>query len=307
MRIPANGLELEYADSGPSHGPVILLIMGLGTQMTRWPASLIDGLVGKGFRVIRFDNRDVGLSSKLDEAGTPDMAAVAQAVLTGSEIPVAYTLTDMAQDAVGLLDALGIARAHLVGASMGGMIAQIVAATHPDRALSLTSLMSSSGRPDLPPSSAAVSALLMSPRPDPADMEAIVERVVTGAELMGSPGYPVDRATRRAAAIDEYRRCHYPAGIDRHTAAVVADGDRRARLHRITAPTVVIHGLDDPLIPIEAARDTAAHIAGASLIEIAGMGHDVPEALVALVLECIIAVAARASDTAAIPLEGELS
>lgn len=300
MRASANGIELEYDSVGAADAPAILLVMGLGTQMTRWPPSLVEGLVARGYRVIRFDNRDVGLSTRFDAAGAPDLPAVMAAMLTGGDVPVAYTLADMAADAVGLLDALGIDRAHIVGASMGGMIAQIVAARYPDRTLSLTSVMSSSGNPALPRASDAALALLAAPRPDPDDEAAIIERVVLGAETLGSPGYPIERAVRRAAAIEDYRRGYYPAGIARQTAAIVASGDRRALLATITAPSLVIHGDADPLVPVEAGRDTAAHIAGARMIELPGMGHDLPDALVPVVVDAIDSVARRGDHRAAI-------
>jgi pimeloyl-ACP methyl ester carboxylesterase len=304
MRIAANGLEFEYAISGPADGPAVLLIIGLGTQMTRWPQGLIDGLVGHGFRVIRFDNRDVGLSSRLDDAGAPDLRAVMAAMLHGGTAPVAYTLADMAEDAIALLRALGIKQAHVVGGSMGGMIAQILAARHPDAVLSLTSIMSSSGNPALPRASEAALALLSSERPDPADEAAIVERAVIGGETLGSPDYPIDRAVRRAAAIEDYRRGYHPAGIARQTAAIVASGDRRALLRTIRAPTAVIHGTVDPLVPIEAGRDTAANIPGARMIEVAGMGHDLPDALVPEVVDAIVAVASSAATTKVSPTDG---
>jgi len=305
MHADVNGLRIAYEVEGAETDPAILLIMGLGTQMTRWPRGLIDGLVDRGFRVIRFDNRDVGLSTRLEDAGAPDLMAVMSAMLTGGSTPVAYDLSDMAADAVGLLDALEIDRAHVVGGSMGGMIAQIIAATYPERVLSLTLIMSSSGNPALPRASDAVLAMLAGPRPDPADEAAIIDRVVIGAELMGSPGYPVDPAVRRAAAVEDYRRGYYPAGIARHTAAIVASGDRRPLLARITAPTVVIHGTDDPLVPIEAGRDTAANVPGARLIELPGMGHDLPDELVPDIVAAIIQVATRATMPVSPP--GELS
>ena len=294
MRASANGIELEYDSVGDPAAPAVLLVMGLGTQMTRWPPALVGALVAAGYRVIRFDNRDVGLSTRLDDAGTPDMAAVFAALMSGGAPAVAYGLSDMAADAVGLLDALGIERAHLVGASMGGMIAQLVAASHPDRTRSLTSIMSSTGNPALPRASDAVLALMASPRPDPADEAAVIERAVRGGALTGSPGYPVDDAVRAAAALADYRRAYYPAGTLRQTAAIAAGGDRRPLLRTIAAPTLVIHGTDDPLVRVEAGRDTAAAIPGAELIEIAGMGHDVPEALVPRIAEAIVRLARRA-------------
>lgn len=301
MRVSANGLEFEVDCHGAAGAPAVLLIMGLGTQMTRWPPAMIDGLVSKGFRVIRYDNRDVGLSSRLDEAGAPDLSAVMAAMLQGGSVPVAYTLDDMAEDAVAVLSALDIHQAHIVGASMGGMIAQVVAARYPERVLSLTSIMSSSGNPALPRASDAALSLLAAQRPDPADETAVIERAVLGGELLGSPGYPIDRAVRRAAALEDYRRGYHPAGIARQTAAIVASGDRRPLLRTIVAPTLVVHGTDDPLVPVEAGRDTAANIEGARLIELPGMGHDLPDALVPAIVEAITDIAGRATSS------GELS
>lgn len=295
MRATTNGIELEYESIGDPGGPAVLLIMGLGTQMTRWPQALLDTLVDRGFRVIRFDNRDVGLSTRFDDAGIPDMAGLMQAMLAGETPDVAYRLTDMAEDAVGLLDALGIERAHIVGASMGGMIAQLIAALHPDHVLSLTSIMSSSGNPALPRASDKALALLASPLPAGSGRDAVIERAVYAGEVLGSPGYRLDPEARRAAALLDYERAYYPAGAARQTAAIFAAGDRRELLRAITAPTMVIHGADDPLVPVEAGRDTAANIPGAELIEIAGMGHDVPDPLVGRIADAIVAVAARAS------------
>jgi len=296
MRVHANGVEIEFESAGVEDAPAILLIMGLGTQMTRWPRALIETLVAAGYRVIRFDNRDVGLSTRMEHAGVPDMAALMSALLAGEPAPVAYTLEDMASDAVGLLDALGIERAHVVGVSMGGMIAQIVAARHPGRTLSLTSAMSSSGNPSLPRASDGVLAMMASPRPDADDEEGIVERAVMGAAMLGSPGYPVDEEVRRAAAREDYRRGYYPAGVARQMAAIMAGGDRRQLLRTITAPTVVIHGKDDPLVSVESGRDTAANIEGAELLELAGMGHDLPDELVPAVAAAILATAKRGAN-----------
>jgi pimeloyl-ACP methyl ester carboxylesterase len=302
MRATSNGIELEYESVGDEAAPVVLLIMGLGTQMTRWPRPLVDMLVERGFQVVLFDNRDVGLSTRLEAAGTPDLPAVIGAMLSGITPPVAYTLTDMAEDAVGLLDFLGIARAHLVGASMGGMIAQLIAALHPERTLSLTSIMSTSGNPALPRASDEALALLSSRRPADDDEEGVIERVVRGSEILGSPGYRVDAARRRAAALEDYRRGYYPPGVARHTAAIAASGDRRPLLKTIAVPTVVIHGLDDPLVRVEGGRDTAANIPGAELIEVSGMGHDVPDALVPLIVDAISTVARRGAERSVVSL-----
>ncbi len=294
-RIKAGELYLEYDSHGAEDAEAILLIMGLGAQMTRWSQAFVDRLTASGFRVIRFDNRDIGLSDKLEAAGPPDMAAILGALSRGETPPVAYTLADMAADAVALLDALGIERAHIVGASMGGMIAQLVAADFPERTLSLTSIMSTTGHPDLPRATPEAMARLNTPAPDPkADLEAYVAHSIAGARVMGSPAYPVADAELREQAIGMVERSHYPVGFLRQYAAILASPERRGKLAGVTAPTVVIHGLDDPLVPVEAGRDTAASIPGAQWLGIPGMGHDLPAPLYGEVADAIVAVAARA-------------
>jgi pimeloyl-ACP methyl ester carboxylesterase len=286
-QIKANGITLEYEAFGPADWPVVLLIMGYAAQLTRWPVELCEALVMRGFQVVRFDNRDVGLSSKIDGGGTPDLAAIA----AGHAKP-SYTLEDMAADAVGLLDALGVRQAHIVGASMGGMIAQLVAIEHPERTLSLTSIMSSTGNPDLPRARDEIMAALMT-APDPNDMDAIVERGVYLAGLVGSPGYCEGEAAVRARVLRDTTRNYHPPGMVRQLAAVMANGDRRPRLQAIAAPTVVLHGVDDALVPVEAGRDTAASIPGAELREVPGMGHDFPRGLVETFADAIEAAARR--------------
>ena len=273
-----------------------LLIMGLGAQMNRWPLPLIERLTAAGHRVITFDNRDVGLSEKLDAAGPPDMAAMFQAVREGRKPAAAYTLDDMAADAAGLLAALDIDRAvHIVGASMGGMIAQLVAADHPGRTLSLTSIMSTTGNPDLPRSKPEAIAVLNNRGPDPnEDFAAFLDHSVASAKVTGSPAYPADDAVLREGAEASFKRCYYPVGFQRQYAGVTASPDRRPRLKTITAPTVVIHGEADPLVPVEGGRDTADNIPGAELLVIPGMGHDLPAALHDQIAGAILAVAARA-------------
>jgi pimeloyl-ACP methyl ester carboxylesterase len=291
----ANGLALEYESLGDEKGEPLLLIMGLGAQMTRWPAALTDKLVAAGFRVIRFDNRDVGLSQKLDAAGPPNMAAIVEALGRGAKPDAAYTLDDMAADAVGLLDALGIRRAHIVGASMGGMIAQLVAADYPDRVLSLTSIMSTTGAPDLPRATPEAMAVLNDRGPDPQkDFEGFLAHSVKGSRVIGSPGYPADEAELRERAAADFRRCYYPVGFARQYAAVMASGERRSKLGRIKAPTVVVHGEADPLVPLAGGRDTADNIAGAELEVITGMGHDLPMAVHDKVVAAIVRAAERA-------------
>jgi pimeloyl-ACP methyl ester carboxylesterase len=276
-QIKANGINIEYDSHGDPAAEPILLIMGLGAQMTRWPAELVDKLTARGHRVIRYDNRDVGLSEKLDAAGLPDIGAVVQAVAAGQKPPVAYTLAEMAADAVGVLDALSIPRAHIVGASMGGMIAQLVAADYPDRTLSLTSIMSSTGNPELPRATPEAMAVLNNRGPDPReDLDGFVAHSLAAANTIGSPAYPPDPAVHRERTVADFRRSFYPAGFQRQYAGVMASPDRRPKLKTIKAPTVVIHGEADPLVPLAGGKDTADNIAGAELKVIAGMGHDLP-------------------------------
>ncbi len=271
--------HIEYESLGdPSH-PAIVLIMGLGMQLVAWPDSFCKALVARGFRVIRFDNRDVGLSGRTPGRKRPNlMLAMAAAAL---HLPVRspYTLENMAGDTIGLMDHLGIARAHIVGASMGGMIAQVLAARHPERVLSLTSIMSTSGNRKLSrPSKAAGKALLIRPA-DPNDKELVIEHLVHAFGVIGSPGYPSTREELRSRIGRAVRRAYDPAGVARQLVAVIAAGDRRKQLKEIKVPTLVIHGADDPLVPLAAGRDTAQHIPGARLEVIPGMGHDFPEAL----------------------------
>ena len=281
-----DGVELEWDERGERSHPAVLLIMGLGAQMTRWSDAFMAALVGHGFRVIRFDNRDVGLSTKFDAAGAPDLTAIGAAVLMGRTPDVPYTLEHMAADAVAVLDAAGVDRAHVVGASMGGMIAQLVAAEHPERVLTLTSIMSSTGNPALPRATPAANAVLMA-RPQGSDLDALVAHGVKAAMVIGSPGYPTDDAVLAERIRADAARSHHPAGFARQMAAIWANGDRRPRLGRITAPTLVIHGADDPLVPVEGGRDTAATIPGARLVEIPGMGHDLPTALIGRITDLI--------------------
>jgi len=293
-RIKANGIELEYVIDGAPDARPLLAIMGLGAQLIRWPQAFVDKLAARDFRVIRFDNRDIGLSEKLDAAGRPDLPAIMAARAAGQKPPVAYTLDDMAADAAGLLDALGVDKAHIVGASMGGMIAQLVAADHPHKTLSLTSIFSTTGHPDLPPATPEAMARLTLTAPDPrTDLEAYVAHSIASSRVMGSPGYPATDEALRAEAIATAQRSYHPVGFARQYAAIVASGHRRDRVRKITAPTTVIHGIDDPLVPVEGGRDTAANIPGAILIEIPGMGHDIPAALHDQIIDAIAANAAR--------------
>jgi pimeloyl-ACP methyl ester carboxylesterase len=295
-----NGIDIEHDGFGSEDAAAILLISGLGVQMTRWTAPFCQMLAAQGFHVIRFDNRDVGLSTHFADSPVPDLAAVAGALARGERPEVPYTLDDMADDAVGLLEALGIERSHIVGRSMGGMIAQIVASEHPERTLTLTSIMSSSGNPGLPPSSPEAMAVLTQRAPHPSqDEKGFLDHSVRAARILGSPGFPFDETLQRAQALGEAKRAYNPAGFGRQIAAIVAAGDRRARLNTIAAPTLVLHGAADPLIPLAGGKDTAAHIKGAELRVIEGMGHEIPPGVYQTVVQAIADNARRARAFAA--------
>ncbi len=280
MQLPANGLAIEVDDQGPPGGPVVLLLMGLGMQLTAWPEELVQMLVARGHRVIRMDNRDVGLSQGFESAGAPNLAWATLRYLLHLPVHAPYTLGDMAGDAFGVLDALGIDKAHVCGASMGGMIAQHMAAQRPDRITRLTLLMTTSGARHLPQPSARVRMeLLDRRRRGPLDVDAEVERLEHLFAVIGSPAYRPEREAFRARMAASVRRAWRPHGVARQVVAVVADGDRSPLLSRIRAPTHIVHGADDPLVPVAAAHDLQAKIAGATLEIIEGMGHDLPAPL----------------------------
>ncbi|MBW2281388.1 MAG: alpha/beta hydrolase [Deltaproteobacteria bacterium] len=278
--LQANGITIEYEDTGGADRPAIVLIRGLGTQLIDWPVALVETLSGAGFRVIRPDNRDAGLSSKLDAFGAPDIPAAIRAARNGEAVPCAYTLEDMARDVVALLDVLGIEAAHVVGMSMGGFIVQRLAANHPTRVLSMTSIMASSGSPDLPASTPEAAATLASSPSDPDDRDSVITHDAEVARILGSPGYPEDESERLAIAAARYDRSHCPDGVGRQMLAVIADGRRLELLGGIRVPTLVIHGRDDLLVRVEGGIDTAARIPGAKLELIDGMGHNIPLGLV---------------------------
>lgn len=292
----ANGIDLAYDSFGDEADEAILLIAGLGTQMIRWTVPFCEALAACGYRVIRFDNRDSGHSTHFHHCPPPDFGALAAALMAGRRPEVPYTLHDMAADAIGLLDTLAIDRAHVVGRSMGGMIAQIMASEHPGRVLSLTSIMSSTGNPMLPQAAPVVMALMMRPAPDPvSDEDGFLAHKLTFAHRIAGSGHAFDAEAHRLLILEETRRAHDPGGAARQIAAMAVAGDRRSRLATITAPTLVIHGTDDPLILSACGRDTAASIPNADLMLIDGMGHDLPPALDHTVVEAINRTARRSS------------
>jgi pimeloyl-ACP methyl ester carboxylesterase len=274
-RLRANGIELEYDSFGSRDGRPLLLIMGLGGQMIMWEEGFCEALAERGHYVVRFDNRDVGLSTRFDAAGIPNVLELMQQSMAGQRPAVPYTLDDMADDAAGLLDALGLETAHVCGASMGGMIAQTVAIRHGRRLRSLTSIMSSTGDPSLPQAKPEAMAVLMAP--PPSDRAGSLAAAVRTWRTIGSPGFPFDEGRIRERAGRLYDRAFYPEGTARQLAAIVAHGNRAAKLREVSAPTLVIHGAADPLVPLEGGRHTAAAIPGAELLVIEGMGHDLPE------------------------------
>ncbi len=293
MRVHANGLQIEVDDQGPRDGAVVVLIMGLGMQLIAWPDELVQSLVRRGFRVIRFDNRDIGLSQGFDEHGLPNMAVAAIRYALHMHVPSIYTLRDMAQDTLGVLDALGISRAHICGASMGGMVAQHVAAGAPSRVSSLTLIMTTSGSRRLPKPAWHVRRELMS-RPMGPGTDAAVAWVERLFGIIGSPAYPNRPERVRERATASVKRAWHPAGSARQLLAILADGDRTSLLPRISSPTLVIHGKADPLVPVECGQQLAREIPAAQSDFIDGMGHDLPEQLLERFAQGIAGNAARA-------------
>jgi pimeloyl-ACP methyl ester carboxylesterase len=292
MQIVANGIGIEVDDQGPAGAEPLLLVMGLGMQLTAWPQELVQLLISRGFRVIRMDNRDAGLSQSFDHLGVPNLAWAALQHLVHLPVRSPYSLADMAADAVGVLDALGLQRAHVCGASMGGMVAQHIAAAQPQRVKSLTLMMTSSGARQLPQPGWPVRKALLS-RPDGSDADAVLAHLIRLMTLIGSPAYPPDALALRQRLQASIERAWRPAGTARQLVAVAADGDRSGRLSAIVSPTVVIHGEADVLIPVAAGRDLAARIQGATADFIPGMGHDLPQQLLPRFADAIAANARR--------------
>jgi len=283
-------LSIYYETDGDPAGPPLLLVVGLGAQLTWWPPGLRSVLADRGFFVICFDNRDAGLSTWLDDLGPVDLLAV-----LGGSVPPPYLLADMAADAVAVLDTLALPSAHVLGASMGGMIAQALAIKHPDRVRSLTSAMSSTGDPHVGQQRADITDMLLSPRP--ADKTANVTQSVALARATSSPAFGFDEARTRARMSAEYDRGNHPDGAGRQLAAILTSGDRTAALGSLSMPVLVMHGDVDPMISVSGGRATAAAIPGARLWVIPGMAHDMPDILFGAIADEVAALAALAGDT----------
>jgi len=276
-KITANGIEIEYEAFGnPSDRP-LLLIIGVGSQLILWDESICKDLASRGHYVIRYDNRDAGLSTKCDMAGFTDLIEIKKTIgriLRGERISVPYTIADMADDGAGLLEALGIPRAHICGMSMGGMIAQTIALRHSSRVLSLTSIYSNTGNPGLPQPKPEVMAAFFSPIPE--ERPAYIEHMLRLFEMITGPCFPLDEEWARRIVAANYDRCFYPKGVARQVLAILTQNNRKDILSSLRVPVLVIHGTDDPLVAVEGGKETAAVIPGAQLILIEGMGHDVP-------------------------------
>jgi pimeloyl-ACP methyl ester carboxylesterase len=293
MQVIANGVQIEVDIQGPEQGEPILLIMGLGMQLIGWPDELVQMLVQRGFRVIRHDNRDVGLSQGFDRHGVPNVMVEALRHRFRLRVRAPYQVADMAADALGVLDALGIEHAHICGASMGGMIAQHIAAKHPRRVRSLTLIMTTSGARHLKQAHPRVLRVLMS-RPQKPDAQTYMAHMRHVLSVIGSPGYPPDPQRLQQRLMASFSRAYRPAGTARQLVAVAADGDRSPLLQRIVAPTRVIHGEVDPLVPVSAAHDLVQKIPGAVVDIVPGMGHDLPLPLLPRVADGIVENAGRA-------------
>lgn len=286
-KVQANGIQLEYETFGDASRPSILLIMGLGCQMIHWPEAFCETLAVAGYHVIRFDNRDAGLSTRISGQGKTKLLSAGIKSLIGLPVQAPYTLDDMARDTVGLLDALKIGSTHVVGVSMGGMIGQILAAKYPERVRSFVCWMSSSGNPRLPGPSLKI-RLRMVTRPPKLDRESLIQHSMGTWHLIGSPGYPVEPPVLRARIERAFDRAHYPPGLARQTLSILASGSRVPLLKQIKAPTLVLHGQEDALIPVAAAHDLAKHIPGARLEIIRGMGHDLPPQLLSKLAQTVL-------------------
>jgi pimeloyl-ACP methyl ester carboxylesterase len=283
MRIKSNGLEFEVEVQGERNAPAVLLVMGLGMQMIAWPPGFVRALLDAGYRVIRFDNRDIGLSEKTNGV-VPNLLWQALRFRTGFSVQSAYTLRDMVEDTRGILDALDVHRCHAIGVSMGGMIAQGLASHHPARLHSLTSIMSTTGARELPQATPKATLAILS-RPKSRSRDDLVAHFAKTFRIIGSPGFPVDEGELRARIAAGLDRAYYPAGTIKQLAAIMASGDRSHEVRAIEVPTLVLHGRDDPLVPLKNGEDTAAKIRGSKFQAIDGMGHDLAPGVVAELLK----------------------
>lgn len=289
----ANNIEIEYETYGDPSGKPLLLVMGLGAQMIRWDEGFIQEFVKRGFYVIIFDNRDVGLTTKFEEFGVPDRIKMYQSLAKGEKIEAPYLVDDMADDAIGLLDVLGIEKAHICGASMGGMIVQAIVCKYPSRVLSLTIIMSSSEKPRLPQVRPEALKILMTPAPQ--EREANIEHSVETWRVIWGSGFPFPEDMVRERARREYDRSYYPQGSTRQMVAVLACADRTKQLASVKVPTLVIHGKDDPLGPYEDSVAISKAIPGSELLLIEGMGHSLPPETWPQVINAIVANTEKAS------------
>ncbi len=293
MQVSANGVLLEVDDRGPVDAEPLLLIMGLGMQLLAWPDGFVDQLLARGFRVIRFDNRDIGLSQHFDHLGAPNITTAAVRQMLRLPVKSPYGVADMADDSAALIEAMGLHSAHVCGASMGGMIAQQLAARHPQRVRSLTLMMTTSGSRRLPQAGWKVRMALLKRPADAQSVDSVIEHFIQLYGVIGSPGYRPDPQALRERLHEAVQRSYHPDGTLRQLMAIIADGDRTPLLGNIRQPTMVVHGLADPLVPVQAGRDLARRIAGAKTDFIEGMGHDLPQALWARFAADIGSVAGR--------------
>lgn len=292
--VKINDVELAYDSFGSQADEAVVLVAGLGTQMIRWTADFCRRLAARGFHVIRFDNRDAGCSTHYSHYPALDFEALAAKLMSGQRPDLPYTLDEMAADIFGLLDALSIKRAHLVGRSMGGMIAQLAASVYPERVLSLTSIMSSSGNPALPQASPEVMAMMTKPAPNPFEDEAgFLAHSLAFAKRIAGTGYPFDEKTYRELILEEVKRAYDPGSVGRQIAAIAVSGDRRPRLAALSMPALIIHGADDPLFVPACGKDTASSIPDAEFMLLDGMGHDLPRELYDRVIDGIERMARR--------------
>ncbi|MFL6204702.1 MAG: alpha/beta fold hydrolase [Acidimicrobiales bacterium] len=289
---PSNGIEIAYETHGDPDDEPLLLVMGLGAQLIAWPVELVDALVDRGFYVVRYDNRDVGLSTKIDGGAGGDFMAQFLAAFQGQPVQAPYLLTDMAADGIGVLDHLGIASAHIVGASMGGMIVQTMAIEHPTRVRTLTSIMSTTGEQDVgQPLPDAMQALLS---PVATTRDEAIARSVETSRVIASPVH-FDEAAARKRAEEAYDRCFHPAGVARQLLAIVASGSRAEGLAQLDVPALVVHGTGDPLVTVTGGQRTAELVPGADLLLIDDMAHDLPLPVVPQIVDAITSLAARAA------------